>query len=373
MSLPFSVLSGFFQGLQRNEISTLAVSIGKVIGTAGTAWAAYHRQGLVAMTLWVAAGNVIQSLSLVISASHAGMLRLMHSTRVVAKTVREFILFCSAMLVSQCGSLLITGLDLPVVAAFDFRSVGYYAVAATISNMLIAPHGAIVTAIMPVAASIDANEAPHRLGQVLCKTTRYATVMLCGIAALVALGMQFFLPMWVGADYGFHALPLAQGLILAQLIRLTMLPYSTIGFAVGQQHKMLVSPMIEGIVNLGVSLVAVRIFGSKGVVAGTLIGAVVGVWLHFAISIPATDAIIVSRKSLFWKGIFKPIICVVPAVVVALAVIQRNSPIFERAAVVLLTGVIALFLLVVTNFSKSELSQLLSLFFVLRLRARARV
>ena len=370
ISLPFSVISGFFQGLQQNQISTLAVSIGKLIGALGTAWAAYHQRGLIAMAFWVAAGNLAQSLILVISSARAGMLRLLHSSRVATKTIREFVLFCSAMLVSQCGSLLITGMDLPIVAAFDFPSAGYYAIAGTISNMLIAPHAAIVTAIMPVAASIGTDDAPRRLGQVLCKTTRYATALLCGIAALVVLGEQIFLPMWVGSDYGFHALPLAQGLILAQLIRLTMLPYATIGFAAGQQHRMLVSPMVEGIVNLVVSLVAVRVIGAKGVVAGTLIGAVVGVWLHFAISIPGTDGITVNRRRLFWEGILKPIMCVVPAIAVAFVAMHWINSFLERAAVLTLSGAFALFLLAVTNFSKPELSQMLSLFSVPGLRTR---
>jgi O-antigen/teichoic acid export membrane protein len=362
ISMPFSIIAGFFQGLQRNEVSTLAISIGKGIGAMGTAWAAYHRQGVVAMTLWVAGGNLIQSLLLVIGGAHAGMLRLVRSSRVAGKMVWEFILFCSAMLASQCGSLLITGLDLPVVAAFDFRSAGYYAVAATISNMLIAPHGAIVMTIMPLAASMGTDNAPQRLGQVLCKTTRYATALLCGIAALVVLTMQMFLPMWVGPDYGSHALPLALGLILAQVTRLTMLPYAMIGFAAGQQQRMLMSPMIEGSVNLVVSLIGVRVFGAMGVVAGTLIGAIVGVWLHFAISIPATDAITVSRRSLFWQGLFKPIACVVPAVAIALMAVQWTTSIFERVAVVTLTGITVLFLLGAANFSKPELLQMRRLF-----------
>jgi hypothetical protein len=143
---------------------------------------------------------------------------------------------------------------------------------------------------------------------------------------------------------------------------LTMLPYAMIGFAAGQQQRMLMSPMIEGSVNLVVSLIGVRVFGAMGVVAGTLIGAIVGVWLHFAISIPATDAITVSRRSLFWQGLFKPIACVVPAVAIALMAVQWTTSIFERVAVVTLTGITVLFLLGAANFSKPELLQMRRLF-----------
>ena len=91
--------------------------------------------------------------------------------------VREFLVFCSAMFVTQFSGILISGMDLPIVVAFDFRSAAYYAVATTLSNALIIPHGSIVSTIMPVAAGISSADSPKRLGEVLQKTTRFATAI----------------------------------------------------------------------------------------------------------------------------------------------------------------------------------------------------
>jgi O-antigen/teichoic acid export membrane protein len=49
LTLPFSVVAGFFAGLQKNEINALAVSLGKFTGALGTAWAAYSHKGLLAI------------------------------------------------------------------------------------------------------------------------------------------------------------------------------------------------------------------------------------------------------------------------------------------------------------------------------------
>ncbi len=57
LTLPFSVMAGFFVGVQRYEITAVSASIGKLAGAIGTAWAAFHHQGLLAMAVWVGLGK----------------------------------------------------------------------------------------------------------------------------------------------------------------------------------------------------------------------------------------------------------------------------------------------------------------------------
>lgn len=125
LSLPFSTLAGVFLGLQMNQVNALAGSAGKIAGAAGAAWAAYHHQGLFAMALWIGLGNLLQALIYLLAwrrFSAAGFLRRAHITR---NAIREFINFCYAMFATQLGGILIAGLDMPVVAAFDFHSAAY--------------------------------------------------------------------------------------------------------------------------------------------------------------------------------------------------------------------------------------------------------
>jgi O-antigen/teichoic acid export membrane protein len=330
LTLPFSVLAGFFVGVQKNEIAAFASSIGRFGGAAGVAWAAFHHQGLLAMAIWVGAGNLVQSLAYLVFWQREGKRDLLKRSHADPAMARDFLVFCSAMFVSQFSSILITGMDMPIVVAFDFRSAAYYGVAATLSNALSVPFGAVVFTLLPVAAGMSASSDPQRMGQILLKTTRFATALLCLIALPLLLLMPLFLRVWVGSDYALHTLLLAEILVAAQFIRLTMLPYAMIGFAAGQQQRMLVSPVVEGVVNLVLSLAAVRMIGARGVALGTLIGALVGVWLHFAVSLRRTDCLTVRRTQLLWQGILKQLACTLPLLCAAmLAVRWRPSLPFQ--------------------------------------------
>src|SRR5580704_9986702 len=172
LTLPFSVIAGLFAGLQKNEINAFAGSLGKFTGALGTAWAAYSHKGLLVMAIWTGLGSLAQCLTYVIYWNKEVKGALLRPGCVDGGMIREFLLFCSAMFVSQFSVILISGLDIPIVVAFDFRSTAYYAVAATLSNALAVPHAAIVSTLMPVAAGMSSNENPKRMGEVLLKTTR---------------------------------------------------------------------------------------------------------------------------------------------------------------------------------------------------------
>lgn len=311
-ALPFSTLAGYFRGYLRNEILAVSTVTGKFCGAVGIGWAAWHHQGLAAMAAWSAAGNLIAPAAYALVWGRSGRTALIRLHYVGFRVAREFLTFCGAMLASQLATLLITGLDMPVVVAFDFRSAAYYAVATTASNMLIAPQGAILSALLPVTSSLSARTTPEQMGAALRKVTRYGTSILILLTMPLLFGMPAFLRLWVGGNYEAHALLFAEVLVIAQFIRLCMLPYAVIGFSVGQQHRMLVSPSVEGVVNLICSVILVREMGALGVALGTLIGAIIGVALHFANSIPRTDKIAVSRKDLISRDILRPVLFIAP-------------------------------------------------------------
>ena len=315
-NLPIATFSGYFQGRQRYEVNAFAVTLGRFVAAGGVIWVAFHQQGLVAMALWAAVGAAVQSVIL-LAVWHGDRQRpALVPIRFPAAAVKELGGFSWSMLVSLFGSVLITGLDLPIVAAFAFSSSGYYAVAATVCSMFIVPYSAILTALLPVAAGLAATQNAQKLGEVLTRVTRYSTSILCLGAVTIVVGMNWFLNIWVGDAYASRSIVLAAVLILAQFVRLTMFPYAIVCFGSGQQARMLISTLAEGIVNLVCSLIAVRIWGALGVALGTLVGVFVGVIVHFLVSIPWTDCISINRLRFFWSGILRPILLTLPPLIV---------------------------------------------------------
>lgn len=351
---PFSVLAGVFGGYQRSEIPAVASAIGRFSGAIGVGWAAYHRQGLIPMAIWTAAGNLLLPAAYVTFWLRWGKQKLFRISRVTGAAVREFLAFWSGLLVSQFCGLLISGLDLPIVAAFDFPAAAYYAVASTLANILVVPQSAIMAAILPVISSLSAHASPQRLGLALVKVTRYGTAILILLSLPLLFGMSIFLHLWVGSNYEVHALPFGIVLVLAVLLRASMRPYSQACLSAGQQQRALISPIVEAAVNVGLSLWLVHRIGALGVALGTLIGAVVGVLVHLTVSMHFTNAIRVDRVVLVSKGMLRPLLCAVPAVLFLVAVQRRDPPALVHAIAIVLGEIMAAVALLLGNFDSQE-------------------
>lgn len=359
--LPFSTVAGTFLGFQMNQVNALAGSLGRLAGAAGAAWAAYRHQHLYIMAIWMAAGNLLQALMFWIAWIQLKLPGILRWSYVTRSAIREFVHFCYALFAMQLGSVLISGMDLPIVAIFDFHSAAYYAIAATASNMLSVPQGAVVSTMIPVASGISAAEDPRRLGQIVLKTTRYSVALLCFFALPLLLGMYPFLRIWVGSDYAHHALPMATLLVAAQFVRLTFMPYATIGFGAGQQDRMLISPLGEGVVNLLFSLLGAHFLGATGVALGTLIGAFAGVLLHIFCSMPRTDSMSFARGHFILDGILRPVACCLPASIPAFLIMLRFSGIPMHLFILGITEVLAFLALWMLNFTTAERKEIAGL------------
>jgi O-antigen/teichoic acid export membrane protein len=361
ISLPFSTVAGAFLGFQMNQVNALAGSVGRLAGAAGAAWAAYRHHHLYVMAAWMASGNLLQAVLFLLAWLQLKRPGLLRWTLVTRAAMREFAYFSYALFAMQFGSILISGLDLPIVAMFDFRSAAYYAIAATASNMLSVPQTAVVSTLIPVASGISAAQDSRRLGQAVLKTTRYAVAILCLLALPLLLGMHPFLRIWVGSDYAQHAVPMAYLLVVAQFVRLTFMPYVTIGFGAGQPDRMLISPLGEGVVNLAFSLLGAYFLGAIGVALGTLIGAFAGILLHIFCSMPKTDSMSFSRGRFILSGILRPVACYLAVLLPALLIIRRESNLAAQLAIVGVTELFVFAALWIFNFTAPERAEIVGL------------
>ncbi len=154
---------------------------------------------------------------------------------------------------------------------------------------------------------------------------------------------------------------MAMLLVVAQFIRLTLLPYAAFGFAAGQLHRMLISPLGEGVVNLVCSLIGARYLGAVGVALGTLIGAVAGVLLHFLNSMPRTDRLKFNRGEFATGGILRPVICCLPVFMMGMIAIDHALNWIAQAAMIAGCELLAMALLWKVNFAPSERRQISAL------------
>ena len=324
LGLPVAVIPSLFIGLQRNDIPA-AIAIGNKFVMAGLVIAAaLKHSGLALMAAAVAVVNLASyCVSWVVWRVWAGDIRIHLS--LVAKTYARRIVSYSAALTVWIGAMwLISGLDLTIVGIFDYRATAAYAVAASLTNFVAQTQGAMFAALLPVSAVLAARRDERELGAMLLSSTRYGCLTLLMTGLPLILFGEAILRVWVGPDYASQGTAILQVLVAANVIRLSALPYSTLLLGTGQQHKVILSPIAEGLVNLVTSVAGAYMWGAIGVAFGTLVGAVVSVILHFFYNMPRTSLVSIDRSLLLRESVLRPMICATPIGVVLL--INRTLP-----------------------------------------------
>jgi O-antigen/teichoic acid export membrane protein len=325
LGLPFSVFHAVFIGLQRSEISAGIIIANKFVMAVLTGGLAFMHSGIAAMGAGVAFVNVLSY-----GASYFAWrtwvpkvsLRVSFASRACAYEIGGYSIALMAWLTA---TLMISGLDLSLVGFFDYKATAYYAVALTLTNFIAQAQGTIFAALLPASAVLNARGDAQKLGLVLVSSTRYGMMILLAMALPLILAGKFILRMWVGSEYASHSVLIMQILAVANVVRLSALPYSTLLLGTGEQRKVILSPLAEGVTNLLASLIGASLLGAVGVAVGTLIGSFVGVGLNLGYNMPRTSAIFVDRSLLVKEGLFRPLICGLPSLFLVLYIISEQT------------------------------------------------
>ena len=318
LSLPASLVSAFFTGMQRNEIPAALAIANKVMMALLVIGVVLRHWGLAEMGVAVALANLATYCgAFAVWRRHCKnvTLRIALASRQWFQSIGSY---SATLMVWMLAMLMISGLDLVIVGIFDYQAAAYYAVAATLTTFLAQVQGAIFAALLPASAVLGARGDDERLGRLLISSTRYGLLILFAMAVPLTLAGHYILRLWTGADYAAHGTLILQVLVLANVVRLSALPYSTLLLGTGEQGKVILSPLAEGITNLAASIAGAYLWGAIGVAMGTLVGSFVGVGLHFFYNLPRTKTIAVDRLRLLKDGALRPVLCVVPFAILML-------------------------------------------------------
>ena len=311
-----AVYGAIFLGLQRYWVP-MTISIVNRVSFAVIILAVVALHGhLEAMGIAVALVNVATGLLQVLvwrrKAAYIPISAALASMRVLKTMAR----YCSLQSIWIFGMLCVAGLDVTIVGHYDYAQTAYYSIAVLPTNFVLLIISSLVNPLMPASAALSTQRSPAEMGDFLSKITRYGTLvlLLTGLPLLVC-GSPF-LRLWVGPAYAMHTIRYLQILVLANIIRNLCAPYATMMVATDNQGPATAASVCEAVVNLGSSIYLASRFGAIGVAMGTVIGSVVSVSLHFAVSMHYSRQILaISRSRLFLKGMLQPAICAIPSLV----------------------------------------------------------
>src|SRR5208283_3061895 len=295
IGLPASVFNGIFVGIQRYELPAMVIGGSRITSAIVVILVLRSGGTLIAMAVTVATCNLAAYLiQYLLYKRFDGGTRISCSL-VTSAAGRELIHYCISLTIWSFATLLVTGLDIALVGIFDFSAVAYYTVAATLISFILGLQNAIFGMLIPAAAVLDARGSTSELGSMLVSATRFGMFLLfaSGVPLLIAAGP--ILSIWVGPTYAVHASLILRVLVVANIIRLSAVPYAMLLVGTGQQQLVTVSPLIEGFSNLLISVVAGYKWGAIGVAVGTLIGSTIGILCNFAYNMPRSTRIAASR------------------------------------------------------------------------------
>ncbi|HET9086827.1 MAG TPA: hypothetical protein VFN53_04850 [Acidobacteriaceae bacterium] len=313
LALPTIAFASSFQGVQQYKIPMAIGGGSQALSTIGIIVAVFRHATLAAMGAWVAAITVCAALIQTLAwRRHLSHFRISVS-RVTRQMTRTILAYCGSMSVWSFAMLLISGLDTTIVGHFDFKATGFYAVAASLTNFVILTAGAVFGPLLPAASQLAALDDRAGMASLTLRSTRFCGVLLVLTGLPLLLYGYPILSLWVGVDYGRHSIVLLKVLTLANMIRQCMLPYAIVVAGNGLQRHAWLATLTEAAVNLVLSLILGYRFGARGVAAGTLVGAGVGVALLTLHSMRATRlAIPLWRLDFVLRGIARPAACALP-------------------------------------------------------------
>jgi O-antigen/teichoic acid export membrane protein len=312
IALPFNVFGAIFIGLQQYNVPAWIIGSSKLLGGLSVVLIAKSSHSIVMMGLMMGIANLLTGFWQYFAYNKiAGDVKI-SSQSISKKSAIEITNYCSGLLVWSMGMVLVSGLDTAIIGYFDYKSVVYYTLAASVSNFVTGIQSSIFTTLLPKASEISAREDRIGLGKLLISSTRYATITLVLTSLPLILSGKWLLTIWVGESYANNTILLLQLLVIANFIRQLGAPYAIITMAVGEQRLIMISPFVEGIVNLVISIFLVEKVGIIGVAIGTIIGSCASILSHFFYNLPKTKNIILPSIYPLLIEIGKPLISLLP-------------------------------------------------------------
>lgn len=213
-------------------------------------------------------------------------------------TVKSYLRSMYGYGVWQIGILMVSGLDLWIVARVNFAAVPGYAIALSFLVFLSGSISAIAGPCLPLFAAHLAKADQSAFVVLFLVWQKRLLVLVAALCTLLWFTPNAFWQFLLqdSAPIFTQVYPI---LLLASCLRLSTLLYSLAILSANLQHRIVLSPLVEGLVNLACSVLLGLYIGVIGVALGTLLGALVCLALHALYNIPRTaDKIPLTPKAL---------------------------------------------------------------------------
>jgi O-antigen/teichoic acid export membrane protein len=312
INLPLSVYTGVLIGMQRNEFPAATMAISRLFGAVAVILTVHRTQSLVWLALCVAGFNLLAGIAHCVIVKRLLPTLRFSSAFLERSATLELIRYCSTLSIWSMGMLMVSGLDVTIVGLFNFPATGAYSIAATLILFFTGLIGAAFSAIMAPVAVLQARQEYSRIGRLMIVATRLNSYFSLGVVVVFFLFGGTLIRIWVGPSYLTVTYPVLKILLVAQAIRMVGNALGTVLVGMGLQRYGLVPVMIEGVLNLVLSLLGMIFIGPTGVAWATLIAAFIALTITITFVLQRVREISISRSDFIRQGIVTPFLPFVP-------------------------------------------------------------
>jgi O-antigen/teichoic acid export membrane protein len=313
------VPAGVFVGKHKNILWVICQSLSRVLTIIGI----YSVTIFNPPVYYYAYAYAIQAIVLIplsyrlVKEKFPDLYRLKIANKVRFRQIREY---CLSMSIWGFSALLISGVATTLVGRFDPQNVSAFAMAFSVTTIMIGLIQTVLSPLMANAAEIHADkERREKIPSILIRATQVSVFALLLFFIGVLLFGRLAIRLWVGDAYVESVYRLLIILSASYAIRSFCMPYALVLLAVGATKKATSAVILEGLVNVTLAVILGMHYGAKGIAYASLSASVVSVFYNTGIIFPRMKAALGGVGAFVTKGIIFP--AILPTIVIAVALI----------------------------------------------------
>lgn len=237
--------------------------------------------------------------------------------------IREMWSFAFYAMLANISVLMVLKIDPLIVQGFMSMSmVALYAIAAKIAEQLLLLNKQLSNALMPLISQAKGKGDEEMIRKVFLDGTRYLLLIAIPMLGLVCVYAEELIVLWVGEEFS-QAGPLLKILTLAVLISTLILNAANVLGMTGRHRLVAASLTASALLNLGLSVVLIQVWGLNGVAWATFCGIFL---CELLILLPAAcRSLGVSISRFFQKSVLPGLLCALPSLSLALVLTSPAS------------------------------------------------
>jgi O-antigen/teichoic acid export membrane protein len=269
LGFPLGVSGGVLEGLQRFDAQRIPNIAATLLRAALIVMALRHGYGL----LMVASITVVLPLlaSVVCSIIAARLLPVPLGFRFIDRgTFREIATYGGTTLIIIISARLRFRSDSIIIGAFlSAAAITYFNIGARIVDYAGEVVENLAQVFMPMSSHSDAQGDMERLRKIFAVGNRFCAFTIFPICAILVILGKSVIEVWVGKAYVDRSYPVLLVLLLSTTLMLAQAASPRVLFGMSKHRTWAIVTLIEGLVNISLSVALVRPFGIFGDAVGT--------------------------------------------------------------------------------------------------------